>query len=153
MIGSHIAGEGEPTVADAPLFVRSSSDFRIGLKTRPDFQRVAKGRRCHARSLGLQVHLRPEPGDGAPRFGLTVTKRVGNAVERNRIKRRLRAALRSERIVPQPGHDYVIVARREALGLPFAGLIADLTKALEQARSGRASNRQGRPAGKPSVRP
>ena len=65
------------------------------------------------------------------RFGLTVTKKTGNSVERNRIRRRLRAALRdtcvTHNTLPNsPACDYVIVARRECLSLRFA----DLTEKL-----------------------
>lgn len=151
---SHLAEGGpEPEDVQGAAILKSARGFRVGLKIRRDFQRAAKGRRCNASSLGLQAVLRPEGGSSAPRFGLTVTKRVGNAVERNRIKRRLRAVLREPSLAPQAGHDYVIVARREALSLPFAGLVADLTKTLNQVRGGRASKRQGRPDGTPSAKP
>ncbi len=62
-----------------------------------------------------------------PRLGLTVTKKTGGAVERNRMRRRLRAALRQ--IAPmaaRPGHDYVIVAREGILGAAFDHLLTDL---------------------------
>ena len=57
----------------------------------------------------------------APRFGFTVTKKVGNSVIRNRIRRRLREAIRltDPTSPPKPGHDYVLVARIEALTAPF----------------------------------
>ncbi|MGH6835328.1 MAG: ribonuclease P protein component [Methylocella sp.] len=67
----------------------------------------------------------------APRFGFTVTKRSGGAVQRNRIRRRLKEALRLLNPLPaRSGHDYVIVARPEALGMPFLALQGELIRAL-----------------------
>ena len=66
-----------------------------------------------------------------PRIGLTVTKKVGNAVVRNRIRRRLREALR--KIAPDaglPDHDYVVMARDRALTLGFEALIAEIGAAF-----------------------
>lgn len=68
---------------------------------------------------------------GAPRFGFTVTKQSGGAVQRNRIRRRLKEALRLLNPLPaRPGHDYVILARPEALGMPFLALQGELIRAL-----------------------
>jgi ribonuclease P protein component len=67
---------------------------------------------------------------GAARVGFTVTKKVGNAVERNRIRRRLRAAVADLRPFMRGGFDYVVVARRPALWLDFARLEASLAHAL-----------------------
>jgi ribonuclease P protein component len=67
----------------------------------------------------------------APRFGFTVTKQSGGAVQRNRIRRRLKEALRLLNPLPaRPGHDYVILARPEALGMPFLALQRELSRAL-----------------------
>ena len=77
-----------------------------------------------------------------PRFGLTVTKKTGNSPVRHRIKRRLREALR--RVSPldaQPDHDYVLVARREALSMNFDALVAEIAGAIRRAgarRDGRS---------------
>ncbi len=67
--------------------------------------------------------------DGEPRCGITVTKRVGNAVERNRIRRRIREAVRlhAGRDM-QPGCDYVIVARRDVLDAPFMALAGEISR-------------------------
>lgn len=64
------------------------------------------------------------------RFGLTVTKKLGNAVVRNRIKRRLREAFRQAAAEATPGHDYVLIARKNALLCPFSALIGDVQFAL-----------------------
>ena len=69
------------------------------------------------------------------RVGFTVTKKIGNAVQRNRIKRRFRAAARE--VLPElaePGHDYVLIARPAALHRPWAALLDDLRRALKHAR-------------------
>ena len=82
----------------------------------------------------------PQENDRGPaipavaRVGLTVTKKTGGAVERNRIRRRLREALRhAKALSTEPETDYVLVARREALTLPFATLVADLETAVRRA--------------------
>ncbi|WP_237480508.1 ribonuclease P protein component [Lichenibacterium dinghuense] len=117
------------------------------LKVRADFLRASGGARVHARSLSLQVYRRKD--DQAPdagcRVGLTVTKKVGNAVERNRVKRRFREALRAPALATKPDHDYVIVARREALTTPFSDLVNELRRCLGDAASGRT--KAGRPRG------
>ena len=127
------------------------------LKARPDFVRASGGGRVHSRSFSLQVSRRPAEGDPVPgcRVGLTVTKKVGGAVERNRIKRRLREALRTPGLPTLPDHDYVVVARRDALSAPFAGLVGELRRCLGDAGSGKAKSgktksgktKAGRPRG------
>ena len=91
--------------------------------------------------MSLQVLRRSDTDSEPARFGLTVTKKVGGAVERNRIKRRLRAALRTGGLAPQAGRDYVVVARRDALAVSFSGLCGELTRLLHQARAGKAPRR------------
>jgi len=100
------------------------------LTKRPDFVAAASGRRFHTERMSVQARLREGSGLGL-RFGLTVTKRVGHATERNRIKRRLRAA------IPTAGRDYamidadvVIIGRRDILSADFEMLIDDLRRAL-----------------------
>jgi ribonuclease P protein component len=99
------------------------------LTRRAEFQRVSRGRRKAAGAFSLQS-ARREDGEGeglGARVGLTVTKKVGNAVERNRIRRRLKEALRAAGpLEAREGHDYVLMARREALSRAFAALVADL---------------------------
>jgi ribonuclease P protein component len=116
----------------------------LRLTRRDEFTRVARGARASAHCLVVQSARRPAPHETpGPRFGLTVTKKTGGAVERNRIRRRLRAALGAGAALVQPGeHDYVIVARREALDAPFDRLCADLKLALERVH--KAPQRDGR---------
>jgi ribonuclease P protein component len=103
------------------------------LTRRAEFLRVAKGRRAPMPGLVLQVLPR---GDDAPaRLGFTVTKKVGNAVVRNRTRRRLKEAARlllSDHQVT--GADLVLVGREATRARPFATLQDDLRRAL--AKSG-----------------
>jgi len=78
------------------------------------------------------------------RFGFTVTRKTGNAVVRNRIRRRLRDVVRHLVGNAVPGTDYVLIGRRAALTLPFDRLIADLESGLAAlARTPKAGNRTG----------
>ena len=105
------------------------------LKNRRQFLRVAaKNRKWVTRGILLQAAPRPAeermrvPG---PRYGLTVSKRVGNSVVRNRARRRLRAA--AEEILPlcaTPSFDYVLIGRKETPARDFASLKKDLKTGL-----------------------
>ena len=106
---------------------------------RKDFLRVAGGRRKRvAPGLILQVAPSDAPekaGSHAEgrRIGFTASKKVGNAVARNRAKRRLRAAARA--LVAAhglPEHDFVLIARQETGGARYAQLLAELEKALRR---------------------
>jgi ribonuclease P protein component len=103
------------------------------LRKRAEFLRIASaGRRAAVHGLVLQALAR---GDDAPaRLGFTVTKKIGNAVVRNRTRRRLREAARlllRER--PVAGVDLVLIGRDATRGRKFAELINDLRRALEKA--------------------
>jgi ribonuclease P protein component len=115
------------------------------LKRRSEFLRVAGARRKWAApGLVLQAR-RHEPGEarpdavpGALRIGFTASRKVGIAVERNRARRRLRAA--AAEIMPRhalPGHDYVLIARAETAARPWPALLADLEAALRRVRAWR----------------
>ncbi|PWJ84114.1 ribonuclease P protein component [Pseudaminobacter salicylatoxidans] len=74
-------------------------------------------------------------GDDAPRVGFTVTKKVGNAVVRNRIRRRLKEAVRTHAAGDMlPGRDYVIVGREDVLTVPFDQLSAELSRRIRGTR-------------------
>jgi ribonuclease P protein component len=124
------------------------------LKTRPEFLRVAASRRKRvAPGLVLQVlRRRTPPGtevedSNAIRVGFTASRKVGNAVARNRARRRLRAV--AGEVLPvmgQAGHDYVLIARAATAARPYPALVEDLKQAMaglgeETARAGRAKNR------------
>jgi ribonuclease P protein component len=98
------------------------------LKKRAEFLAVAGGARASRRGFVLQERV---PDADAPpraaRVGFTVTKKMGNSPERNRIRRRLRAAIDLAGVEHAvPGADYVLVGRRAALSQPFDRLVADL---------------------------
>jgi ribonuclease P protein component len=103
------------------------------LKKRRDFLAAARGSKAGRRACVLEARDRK---DGGPaRFGFTVSKRTAKkAVERNRIRRRLKEAVRLAGDAHiRTGHDYVLVGRRAALTEPFAVLQADLAGALAKA--------------------
>ena len=102
------------------------------LTKRRDFQRAARGKRVAMPGFVLQMIRRTEGEAPGIRIGYTCSKKVGNAVARNRAKRRLREIARLG--LPGKGcdgHDYVLIGRREATGtLSFDKLQADFNKAL-----------------------
>lgn len=111
------------------------------LTKRASFLRAAKGVRYFSPSMSVQFAAMARAADDAPRFGFTVTKRTGNSVERNRIRRRLREAVRlAPALEAQGGGDYVIVAKREALATPFAALTEELQKGVRKANARAAKN-------------
>src|SRR3974377_30417 len=106
------------------------------MRQRADFLAAASGLQVHAGAFGLQARRRDD--EGPARVGFTVSKKVGNAVERNRVRRRLREMVR---LSPHPltsGHDYVLVGRRAALTLPFARMAEEFEGGLKRLRKTRA---------------
>ena len=115
------------------------------LTKRADFVRTAKGPRFHGHALTVQARSRSQVDSelGPARIGFTVTRKSGSAVERNRIRRRLKEALRLGReLAIRPGYDYVVLGRREALTAPFPMLISDLDRALRHIHARSSSARQ-----------
>ena len=100
------------------------------LTKRAEFLRAARGIRRVEGAVTLETCPSPQAGSGL-RVGFTASKKIGNAVARNRAKRRLRAA--ASQLLPllgRGGHDYVLVARGTTVARPFADLLADIARAL-----------------------
>jgi len=101
------------------------------LRQRADFLAVANG--AQASSPAFIVQHRQRQDCGPIRVGFTVTKKNGNAPERNRIRRRLREAVRLTDVTAmRPHHDYVLVGRRAALTCDFNTMLNDLRSALQR---------------------
>lgn len=113
-------------MADGPTIGR--------LKRRPEFLAAARGRKAGGAAFGLQARRRrlsEGVGDDV-RLGFTCSKKVGNAVERNRARRRLRAA--AAEVAPlhgAAGCDYVLIGRRATIDYPFDRLQADMRRAFD----------------------
>ena len=132
----------------------------VMLQRRGEFLRIRNGLRWSSAAFVVEAKSRegwlsPVPVEhGIARFGLTVTKQLGNAVTRNRIRRRLRSAL--QQIVARcarPGFDYVVIARADAGTILFARLLAELETALTGVHSRQpqpGGGKRGRTGGKSS---
>ena len=97
--------------------------------------RRARGRKIATAAFVLQGRSRK--GAGAARVGFTVSKKVGTAVERNRVRRRLKevvARAADGRLLA--GHDYVLIGRRAALQRPFERMVEELQAALRRLEPG-----------------
>lgn len=139
------------------------------LKTRRDFLRVAATRRKWV-TPGFILQIAPNPaaapapadGSASPaaagssdsdtaglRVGFTTSRKVGNAVKRNRARRRLRAV--ADQVMPQyakPGYDYVLIGRADAtVSLPFDQMLHDLRWALKRLGALRGSDGNGNKVG------
>lgn len=130
------------------------------LKKRADFLRLRGGARFATPSFVLETRPRAaapetasppkgngraaESGPSGARFGYTVTKKLGGAVVRNRIRRRLKAAVAA--VAPtlaRADHDYVLVGRGAAYDRAFADLKKDLERALQRVHHAAAHSAQG----------
>lgn len=115
------------------------------LTQRKDFLAAAEhGRRF--RSSAFTVQVLDKPAQEGLRLGLTASRKTGNAVVRNRIRRRLRAAA-ALALAGQAGKpcDLVIVARPETVGADFTAMVADLSVASDRARPAGGGKRRSAP--------
>jgi len=133
-------------VAGAQPHIRSG---RLAtLKCRKDFQSVRKGRRFATAAFVLEGRQRTVGVAEQARFGFTVARAVGGAVERNRIRRRLKAAVKSVQMShARHDFDYVVVARRPALAANFEALVGELVRGLDRLHRPPSSTRHHRAAG------
>lgn len=132
------------------------------LRKRSEFLRVRGGARWSTPTVTIEARPRPAAADGADRapelpgavatsttgaeparFGFTVTKKLGGAVKRNRIRRRLKAAVDELAAShSRPGYDYVLVARAAALTCPYGALKKDLEAAFQRVHHPRREKRR-----------
>jgi ribonuclease P protein component len=113
------------------------------LRRRADFLKAATGSKAPAASFVLQAVKRGE--DAPVRIGFTVSKKVGTAVERNRVRRRLREIVNRSAALLRPGYDYVVVGRRAALQEPFERMVATFDAAVRRVHAGRVAMPPPRP--------
>lgn len=129
------------------------------LTRRSEFLAAASGRRFHTPRLSLQMKPLSSPAERVPdagcsRVGLTVSRKCGGSVQRSRIKRRLRAAVRI--VAPQIARhriDLVVVARAQAINAAFGDLVADLNAGLASLDRGVRPGKGRRPGHEESGRP
>lgn len=133
---------GAPEPSGAPVVMRQRSDF------------LAANGGLRVGTPGFVLLVKPRADQRAQvRIGYTVTKKTGNAVVRNRIKRRFRELARA--LLPEhgiAGADHVLIGRTEALTRDFAAMKADLERALARVREGKASSDRPPPRAKPRRR-
>jgi ribonuclease P protein component len=124
LIGTTANGETSPAVL-------LRNDLSV-LTRRSDFQRASRGKRVTMPGFVLQMLYRSPSDEAGIRIGYTCSKKVGNAVARNRAKRRLREIARAHLpAAGKSGCDYVLVGRNTVTAaLPFARLLEDLENAL-----------------------
>ena len=129
-------GDGRrPQGAECPPRPRPQEAQRlVTLRKRADFLAANAGRRAATAGFVLLVRDRND-SDTVKRVGFTVTKKIGGAVVRNRMKRRFRALARE--ILPTsgyPGSDHVMIGRSSGIERDFSELRKDLTRALQKVR-------------------
>jgi ribonuclease P protein component len=133
------------------VYTTSVADTLSIIRKRSDFLAANRGVRVARPGFVLLAH--PNRGLGK-RFGVTVTKKIGNAVVRNRMKRRFRELLRAA--LPSSGladHDHVLIGREGGVERDFALLGEELAAALARATVGKGDPPRRRPApGKPHGR-
>ncbi|MFT4783677.1 MAG: ribonuclease P protein component [Paracoccaceae bacterium] len=126
---------GQKTIETAEAMPQAVSLRAVVLSKRADFLKAARARRQACPAFLIQARCRDpeEPSEGPVRVGFTCSKKVGNAVARNRAKRRLRAL--AQAVLPESGRegwDYVLVGRKDATASrDFSLMLQDLRRAIE----------------------
>lgn len=138
--GNASPGDRAPAVSVCPECPAQAVGPTIQvLIKRADFLRASRAARRATGTMIVQARKRPAGQATGIRVGFTCSKKVGNAVARNRAKRRLRAAMRE--VLPhlgQDGWDYVLIGRHEkTIAAPFETLLHDLTYAVKKLHNGR----------------
>jgi len=135
---SSVAPNGSSVPGQRARFARSARLLRHS-----DFERVYKQGRRHFAAHMTVFYLPRAEGEGL-RVGFTVGRVLGGAVERNRIKRRLREAVRLQRLAVRPGLDVVINPKKSLQAVDFAELLKEVEyafavvrKSVEKAEKGR----------------
>ena len=112
------------------IAAKTQQTIKLGvLKKRSEFLYVRDG--FYSAKTGVVVQMRKNTDHAGIRMGFTATKKIGNAVIRNRAKRRLREAART--LLPEfglPGYDYVLIARDRTTARNWTELLDDTRKAL-----------------------
>lgn len=102
------------------------------IRKRADFLAARNGVRANATAVRIEA-FKTDRDVSSPRIGLTITKKNGNAVMRNRIKRRIRAAIICNGTGEmRDAHDYVFISRPNALNAPFDALRQDVGTLIEK---------------------
>ena len=109
----------------------------VTLKKRRDFVLSNKhGRKTHNKNFILQEYLNPNIPNQGLTFGFTATKRIGNAVKRNRAKRRMRglitSMLKEDNILFKEKYSYVLIAKQSILKAPFFEMLDQLKQCLSR---------------------
>jgi ribonuclease P protein component len=137
----------EAVNADTVNGFRRSGVLNVMIK-RADFLLASRAKRHGGPAMLVQARKRAEGSTDVARVGFTCSKKVGNAVARNRAKRRLREIARA--VLPemaQPGWDYVLVGRKDSTAArPFDLLLSDLRVALERLHAGQGDTPRPYPA-------
>ena len=132
---------------DKPQPESGSAGAPRTIRKRADFLAANRGRRVATPGFVLLARPRAaakEEGDDAVRIGVTVTRKIGNAVVRNRMKRRFRELLWSA--LPEsglPDHDHILIGREGGVERDFAQLREELGAALTRAADGKGDPARG----------